>query len=159
MIESDNNISNKHLVFTVNSQRYAMPVNIVETVVRIVEIMPIPGAKDYIKGVINFHGDVIPVIDLRHKFTLPDRQIELTDQLIIIQDSNRKFAVMVDGVLDVIQCDETNVSHIENEIADQALLNGVAKVNDGLILLNNFEYLFSSDEIKEIDQLVKQVEL
>jgi len=157
MSESDNSILNKSLVFTINDQRYAMPVNIVETVVRIVEIMPIPGAKDYIKGIINFHGEVIAVIDLRHKFTLPDRQTELTDQLIIIQGSNRKFAVMVDSVIEVIQCDEDNVSTIESEIADQTFLTGVAKVQDGLILLNNFDYMFSSDEMKEIDELVKRV--
>jgi len=159
MSGSDNTISNKHLVFAINNQRYAMPVSIVETVVRIVEIMPIPGAKDFIKGVINFHGDVIAVIDLRHKFNLLDRQIELTDQLIIIHDSNRKFAVMVDGVIEVIECDKKNVSVIKEDIADQTFLTGVAKTQEGLILLNSFDNLFSRDEMTEIEDLVKQVGL
>ncbi len=63
--------------------RYALPLTSVEQVVRAVEVTPLPDAPDIIMGVINVHGRVVPVVDIRRRFRLPARALSAGDQLVI----------------------------------------------------------------------------
>ena len=62
------------MVFTLDRQRYALPLSVVERVVRMIEITPVPHTPDIVLGVINAQGRVIPVVDIRRRFRLPTRQ-------------------------------------------------------------------------------------
>jgi len=72
------------IIFSLDEPRYALPLSLVERVVRIVEITPLPKAPDIVMGVINMHGQILPVINVRRRFNLPEREIRLEDQLIML---------------------------------------------------------------------------
>ncbi|MFQ5632726.1 MAG: chemotaxis protein CheW, partial [bacterium] len=61
-----------HLVFTIDDQQFGLPMSQVERIIRAVEVRPVPEAPDYINGVINMQGRVIPVVNLRKRFRLPE---------------------------------------------------------------------------------------
>ena len=61
------------VIFTLNEQRYGIPLGVVEMVVRMVAITPLSGGPEFIDGVINVHGKIIPVLNLRCRFGLPGR--------------------------------------------------------------------------------------
>ncbi len=67
--------ANQYVIFTIDEYAFGMPTNVIEIVVRMVEITPIPGSPSFILGAINFHGKVIPVVDLRQRFGMPIRPI------------------------------------------------------------------------------------
>src|SRR5687767_1730159 len=74
----------QHLViFILDDQRYALPLSAVERVVRAVEVTPVPQGPKGIVGVINVEGEVVPVVNTRRKFGLPERGIETSDQFVI----------------------------------------------------------------------------
>ncbi len=77
------NDSNQLVVFTLEEQRYALYLSAVERIVRIVEITPLPKALEIVFGVINVQGQVVPVVDIRKRFRLPEREMSLSDQLIM----------------------------------------------------------------------------
>jgi len=80
------------VIFTLNEQRYGIPLGVVERVVRMVEITRLPSGPEFIQGVINVQGEIMPVLNLRRRFNLVERPVELSDQLIIIRCAARSFA-------------------------------------------------------------------
>jgi purine-binding chemotaxis protein CheW len=148
--------SDQILIFTLNEQRYGIPLRVVERVVMMVDITPLPAGPDFIHGVINVRGNILPVLDLRCRFSLPQRPLRLSDQLIILRCATRGFALMVDAVCDVRDCTEQMQTEGTEIIPDLPFLAAVVKLPDGLILLQDPDVLLSSGESIAIEELIAQ---
>ncbi|MFA7405015.1 MAG: chemotaxis protein CheW [Pelobacteraceae bacterium] len=144
------------VIFTLDEQRYGIPLGVVERVVRTVEITPLPGGPGFIHGVINVQGKILPVLDLRRRFGLPERPVELSDQLIIIRCAARSFALMTDTSCEVRECTEQMRTEAAEILPDLPFLAGVIKLPDGLILLQDPEILLSPGETRTFDELTEQ---
>ncbi len=142
------------VIFTLNEQRYGVPLGVVERVVSMVEITRLPSGPEFIQGVVNVQGEIMPVLNLRRRFNLTERPIELSDQLIIIRCAARGFALMTERVCEVRHCAKQLQTGAEKIIHDQSYLFAVAKLPDGLILLQDPEALLSSAEALSIDELI-----
>jgi purine-binding chemotaxis protein CheW len=90
------------LVFTANSQHYALRLNSVERIVRAVEITTLPESSPGMLGVVNIQGQIVPVVNFRKRFGLPIRDINLDDRLIIANIGDRTTALLVDTVIGVV---------------------------------------------------------
>ena len=75
--------TNQIVVFTLRDRRHGLPLSAVERIVRVVEVTSLPKAPDIVLGVVNVQGRVIPVINVRRRFRLPEREIALTDHMLI----------------------------------------------------------------------------
>ena len=124
-----------------------------------VEITRLPAGPDFIHGVINVRGNILPVLDLRCRFGLPERHARLSDQLIILRCATRGFALMVDAVCDVRDCTEQMQTEVAEIIPDLPFLAAVVKLPDGLILLQDPEVLLSPDESIAVDELIARADL
>lgn len=144
------------IIFTLDEQRYGIPLDLVERVVRMVEITQLPTSPGFIHGVINVQGEILPVLDLRQRLGLPQRQVELSDQLIIIRSATRSFALMTDTACQVRECTQRMLARTAEILPDLPFLSGVVKFPDGLILLQDPEVLFSPCETKAFDELMVQ---
>ncbi|HBA88564.1 MAG TPA: chemotaxis protein CheW [Geobacter sp.] len=142
------------IIFTLDEQRYGIPLDQVERVVRMVEITQLPTSPGFIHGVINVQGKILPVLDLRQRFGLPRRQVELSDQLIIIRGATRSFALMTDTACKVRECTQQMLAETAEILPDLPFLSGVVKFPDGLILLQDPEVLFSPCQTKAFDELM-----
>lgn len=80
---------NQLVVFTLDEQRYALHLAAVERIVRVVEVTPLPKSPEIVLGVVNVQGRIIPVVNIRKRFRLPEREIALSNQLIIASRSRR----------------------------------------------------------------------
>jgi len=145
---------NQILIFSLNGQRYGIPLGVVEMVVRMVAITPLSGGPEFIDGVINVHGKIIPVLNLRCRFGLPGRPAGLSDQLIILRCATRSFALIADIACDVMDCTEQMQAEAAEIIPDLPFLTAVVKLPDGLILLQDPEALLSPGESIAIDELI-----
>lgn len=143
------------VVFTLDEQRYGIPLEVVEKVVRMVEITHLPAGPDFIRGVINVQGKIMPVLDLRCRFGLAPRSTELWDQLIIIRCARRSLALMADTACEVRECTEKVKTTAAEILSDLPFLAGVAKLPDGLILLSDPAALLTPGEANSIDELMK----
>src|SRR5450759_3745854 len=97
------------VLFHLDEQRYALHLPAVERVVRAVEVTPLPKAPEIVLGVINAHGQVIPVVDVRKRFRLPEREMELDDHIMIARTPKRLLALPVDLVEGVVAYSEEQV--------------------------------------------------
>lgn len=140
------NDSNIFLAFALDGRRYALPLLAVDKVVRVVEITPLPKAPDIVLGVVNIQGRVIPVINMRRRFCLPERDIALTDQLVVAHTVRRPVALVVNAVLDVIACPAQSLIAVENVLPNIEYVEGVAKLAGGLILIHDLDQFLSLEE-------------
>lgn len=143
---------NHFLVFTLGGGRYGLYLSAVHRVVRAVEITPLPQAPAIVLGVVNVQGRIIPVINLRRRFRLPERETVPTDQMVIAQTARRRVALIVDAVSDVLQCPEENIVEAATVLADVEYIEGLVKRNDGLILIHDLDKFLSIDEETSLGQ-------
>lgn len=87
------------VLFTLDDQKYGLPLEVVDRVLRAVEITPLPEAPRIVAGVFSLQGRPVPVIDLRRRFGLPERGVDVDDHFIVAQSSTMLVALPVDEAL------------------------------------------------------------
>jgi len=97
------------LVFKIDAHNLAIELSLIERVILSVEFLPMPNLPEHILGMIDVHGDVIPVFNTRKILNLPEKKIELKDQFIICNFGQGNYAFCVDEVNDIIDCNEKNL--------------------------------------------------
>ena len=150
------NNSNQIVVFTLDEQCYALYLSAVERVVRIVEITLLPKAPEIVFGVVNVKGWIIPVINVRRRFRLPEREIKVSDQLIIAQTTKRLVALIIDSVSGIIECSEREVIAAEEILPGMEYVKGVVKLKEGLILIHDIDKCLSLEEEKMLDDAIRK---
>jgi len=123
-----NSAAQKLIVFTLDKQRYALPLPTVARVIRMVEIAPMPKAPEIVIGVINLQGHIIPVVDIRRRFRLPGRETGISDQVLISHTSKRPVGIVVDEVTGVIECSAEEIVAAEKILPGMEYVEGVAKL-------------------------------
>jgi purine-binding chemotaxis protein CheW len=144
------------VVFTLDAQRYGIHLSNVERVIRVVELTPLPQAPEMVLGVVNVQGRIVPVVNIRKRFRLPEREINLSDQLIIAHTSRRAVALMVETVTGVVERSEKEVIAAEDILPHLEHVEGVVKLEDGLVLIHNLDNFLSLDEEKILDDAIRK---
>ncbi len=147
---------NKLVVFWLDKQRFALHLSTVERIVHIVEITPLPKTPVYIMGIINFQGKFIPVVNTRKLFLLPEKDIDLNDRLIIANTSMRTVALWVDTVSDVVERTEEEIIKAEKIFLDIDYVEGVFKLEDGIVLINDLDKFLTLEEITLLKAALKK---
>jgi len=148
------NNSHPHVVFTLDEHRYALPLSVVERIVRVVEVTPLPKAPEIVLGIVNVEGQVLPVVNVRKRFRLTERETDLGDQLIIAHTAKRTVALIVDGV-GVAECRDQEVFPVEQILPAMEYVDGVAKLKDGLVLIHDLDKFLSLEEEEALDVALK----
>jgi len=146
------------LAFGMAQQRYALPLAAVERVVRAVEITPLPKAPPMVLGIVNIGGHIVPVFNVRSRFRLPERDMDLRDQLILGQTEHRMVALVVDEVSAVMERAESEVITAQEILPGLEYVQGVAKLEDGMILIHDLDKFLSSEEEVILDRALAEAQ-
>jgi purine-binding chemotaxis protein CheW len=144
-------MTNQYIVFILDTQRYALHLTVVDRVVRMVHVTPLPHAPDVVLGVVNLEGQVIPVMNIRQRFNLPARDIALTDRLIFAHTARRPVALVADTVTEVAEWSPESLIPAEEILPEAKYLEGVIKFRDGLILIHDLDKFLSLEEEHSLD--------
>lgn len=139
------------VVFILDDQRYALPLDCVERVVPMVSVTPLPKAPAIVSGVVNVGGQIVPVITMRRRCRLPERDVALSDQLIVARTATRCLALVVDTVRDVLECPQQDVIPAETILAEMAYVAGVVKLADGMLFIHDLDTFLSWQEAQSLD--------
>jgi purine-binding chemotaxis protein CheW len=139
------------LVFVLDEQQCALHLNAVERVVRMVEITPLPKSPEIVLGMINVQGRVVPVLNMRKRFRLAEREASLNDHLIIAHTSNRDVALTADAVTGVIERSEHEVVLAQEILPRMEYVEGVVKLEGCLILIHDLDRFLSIEEESKLD--------
>lgn len=145
------------LTFVLGSENYALDIMTVKEIRGYEEVTKIANAPDYIKGVLNLRGDIVPIVDLRLKFNVGEATYNQFTIVIMLMVGERIVGIVVDEVSDVIKVKESDIkAPPEFGVAfDSAYLHGLSTFNDQMIILVNIQKLISSDELGLLDTSMK----
>lgn len=129
-----------------------------ERVVRAATITPLPEAPEIVLGILDLQGQVIPVINLRKRFRLPERDISCEDQFVIAQTGSLTLALVVDSAESVIEQSELAVIAPDEILTGMAYLEGVSRTEKGLLLIHDLETLLFSAEEELLARALEQVQ-
>lgn len=148
-------LSNQLVAFTLDEQRFALRLASVEEAVSMMEITPLPGAPRVVLGVVNLRGRIIPVFNPRKRFHLPEREIEVSDQLLIARSSRRAVALAVDEVSGLVSCGDERLVAADTILPQIDYVEGVLRLDDGILLIHNLDLFLSLDEEESLDECMK----
>ncbi|HTW95090.1 MAG TPA: chemotaxis protein CheW [Tepidisphaeraceae bacterium] len=134
------------LVFTVGDLRCALHLRQVQSVVRAVEVTPVPLAPSIVIGVIDIRGQVAPVFDIRGRFGLRPREIGLDDQFIIAHASDRTIAIVVDSVQGIIRRSVETSATLQCITAKNGPIEGIAQLDEGITVISDLGRFLSMEE-------------
>lgn len=140
------------LVFEVGGQRYALPTADVCELVRAVAITPVPGAPAVIEGVVDVRGRVLPVLDVRARFRLPAKALDPSDHFIVASAGTRGVILRVDRATHLALIDEASIQPAQALGPGAAYLAGVARLQEGLVLIHDLTTFLSSAEADSLDE-------
>ena len=152
-------ISNKYLIFSINDENYGVPISKIHEVIRYTAITTIHEASKFLKGVINLRGRIIPIIDMRSKFGIQEKEYNDRTIFIIVDVIGSKdiinIGIAVDSVHDVINIKEEDLEKTPDiglRLKTQYLY-GIAKVNENMLMILNMDRILSSDEVVDIGSI------
>lgn len=141
----------QYIAFTIGHELYGISINSVQEVIRYTEIKRLPHSPDFLLGVLNLRGNIIPIVGLREKFHLEKINYDETTRIIVVNHKSKLIGLVVDEVSRVLNIPDENIETNPEMLNDRtkALISGVARVeNEVVILLELENILFSVDELE-----------
>ena len=143
------------VTFRLDGETYGINVMQVQEVLRYTEIAPVPGAPAYVLGIINLRGNVVTVIDTRHRFGLTSADVTDQTRIVIIESDSHVVGILVDAVAEVVYLRESEIETAPNVGNEESakFIQGVCNKNDQLLILVELDKLLTDQEWSEIQEI------
>ncbi|MHA6251275.1 chemotaxis protein CheW [Oceanobacillus sp. CAU 1775] len=154
-MENNTDSNLKVIVFNLNGEEYALPVEYVGAIERLHPITRVPETANFVKGVINLRGVIIPIIDLRLRFELEETELTDENRIIIVNVNNLEVGIIVDAANDVIDIPRDIIEEPPEVIGsvDVDYVEGVAKLDQRLLVLLNLDLVLAKEDNKLFSNL------
>ena len=141
--------SGEYLSFTLGAEQYGVDILKVQEIRGYDQVTRVPDAPDYIKGVINLRGTIVPVIDLRLKLRLDDARYDAFTVMIVLNVDQRVVGIVVDSVSDVIELSAEQIRPTPEfgAAVDTRFINGIGTQDDRMLILLDIETLLDTAEL------------
>jgi len=151
------------VVFDLADEHYGVEIGAVESIIKLQTITRVPHAPQFVEGITNLRGTVLPVIDLRKRFGLPIKEATRETRIVVAEMDDTQVGMMVDAVTEVLRVDEEAIEPPSPIVAtvDSAFITGIAKLDDGqdgagrLIILLDLAKVLSPEEQSSLRALEK----
>ncbi|MDF2891687.1 MAG: CheW protein [Clostridia bacterium] len=139
------NITNKYVVFKLENEEYGIDILRVKEIKEMLRITRVPKAPSFVRGVVNLRGEVIPVIDLRKKFNLQQRNDTGSTRIIIVTVDEITVGLIIDTSSEVLEIEKEFIEEPPTAIAsiDHSYIYGIGKVGARLIILLDVSKIIS----------------
>jgi purine-binding chemotaxis protein CheW len=145
----------KLVTFSLDDRKFGLYVSAVQRIIRVVEVTALPKAPEIVTGIINLQGTPIPVCDIRMRFRLPPREVNLADQMIVATTTKRTVALIVDSVDDVIEIPQEKIIAAEQILPELEYVEGIMTTEGGMVLIHDLERFLSLPEEKALDKAME----
>ncbi len=130
--------TNQYIVIQIGEEQYGIDIRYIDNIVRMQNITRVPKVQNYLKGVINLRGEVIPVMSIRIKMDLDEDVITRASRIIILKmEQQGNIGIIVDAVKEVVTLDASQIEKVsyDNKAEKRNFINGIGKYDGGLISL------------------------
>ena len=144
----------KLLTFSLGSEGYGVSILKVKEIIGMMHITPVPRTPDFVKGVINLRGKIIPVMDLRAKFGMEEKPYDERTCIVVVEvvvkNSQRLLGVVVDMVSEVVSVTENDIEPPPQygSSVDNNFILGIGKIKDRVVIIIDIDEIFIQDEME-----------
>jgi purine-binding chemotaxis protein CheW len=149
----------KFLTFLLGCEEYGIPIQKIREIIGIMDITSVPRSPAFIKGVINLRGKIIPVMDLRLKFELAEKEYTQRTCIIVVElefaGMTRLMGIVVDSVSEVVNIQKSDIELPPQygSLVDTAFLTGMGKVKGKVVLLLDIEQVLNNEEKVQLNEI------
>lgn len=139
----------QYLTFTLGQEEYALEILKVQEIKGYSAVTPIPNTPRYIKGVMNLRGTIIPVVDLRSKFSMPEAEYNQFTVIVVVTVGTKIMGLVVDAVSDVLNIPKRDIQETPDfgGQVDARFISGMAKAGEKLVVLLDIERILGGDDM------------
>src|SRR5579863_2090417 len=141
--------------FRIGRETFGLPIALVREIVRVPEITSVPNAPDYIEGVINLRGRIIPIVDLRKRFGEKSFEPNKRNRIVVVEIENRRIGLMVNSASEVLRIPPSEIEEPHDVFKEGELnyITGVGKLNGRLVILLDLDKILQRGELNHLDEL------
>jgi purine-binding chemotaxis protein CheW len=154
--EQEDYIKDKYLIFTIDREEYALGVESVIEIIAMQGITPLPEFPDYIKGLINLRGKIVPVLDIRLRFKKDFREYDAKTCILVAQVEEIMVGLIVDRVSDVMDIPQDVITEPPsfNKEFSNRYIKAIGNTPEGIKLIIDCNYILSYEEIEGLTQII-----
>ena len=161
MAETDKNekVDNSEILqlvgFKIGQEEFGINILAVQEIIKIIDITTVPNASDYIAGVINLRGRIIPIVHLRKRLNMPVIETDKNTRIIVVEINDKTIGFVVDEVQEVLRI-STDITEKPPELVsgvDSEYITAVAKLENRLLILLDLEKTLANDELEELENV------
>lgn len=146
----------KIVCFNLAERRFALLLSAVERIYPLAEITPLPKAPEIILGLINVHGKIVPVVNVRRRFGMPEGETALSEKLIVARTATRPVALVADDVQGVLAIGQSEIVVPRDILPETEYVAGVVKLAGGMILIHDLDTFLSLEEETRLDEALRE---
>lgn len=146
----------QYVVFVIEGEEYCIEILNVQEIIRMVPVTWLPRRAEYIIGVINLRGEIIPVLDLRIKFGLERKDYSKFTRILIGQVGEKQVGMVVDGVNEVVSVQAENIEAAPGMVSharSSEYIKGIAKIDERVIIMLDLEKVLANEEIISMSEV------
>ena len=151
-MQNEDNPILRWVTFRLANEKYGINVMQVQEVLRVTEIAPVPGAPDYVLGIINLRGNVVTVIDTRKRFGLEPVETDDATRIVIIEAEDQVVGILVDSVAEVVDLRQSEIESAPNVGTEESakFIQGVASQDGELLIIIDLNRLLTDEQWAQI---------
>jgi purine-binding chemotaxis protein CheW len=145
--------------FRIGRETFGLPISIVREIVRVPEITSVPNAPDYIEGVINLRGRIIPVVDLRKRFGDKTFERDKKNRIVVVELQSRAVGLIVNSASEVLRIRPSEIDEPHNVFKEGELdyITGIGKLNGRLVILLDLNKILERGELNHLEEVAESV--
>ena len=145
-------MSQQFVIYQLAQEQFGVGITVVESIIKMQEITAVPQAPEFVEGVTNLRGDVLPVIDLRKRFGIPPSEREDDARIIVVEIDGQHVGMIVDAVTEVLTLEDESIEATSAIVIGEGVdfIEGIAKVDDQLVTIIDLGKVLLSDEQFEL---------
>ncbi len=146
--EEEDTLRDRYLTFVLGTESYAFEIRYVTEIIGIQKVTEVPNIKEYIKGIINLRGIIVPIVDVRLRFGMEEIEYDDRACIIVVKVNNTNIGLIVDEVAEVLSIPENQISKppLTNKGSQSRFIYGMGKVDSNVkIVLDIHKLLYDDD--------------
>lgn len=156
--EDEDTLKGKYLIFSMDNELYGMEIRYITEIIGIQPITEVPEMPNYVKGITNLRGKIIPVMDARLRFKKPEKEHDDRTCIIVLDSNDTSIGLIVDSVAEVLTIQDEDIAPPpEINKGGQKYIKGVGKAGGSVKLLLDCQRLLSDDELDSIEAVAETV--
>ena len=156
IMEEDNTQEGRFLIFSIENENYGIEIRYVTEIIGIQTITEVPELPEYVRGIINLRGKIIPVMDVRLRFR--KKAMEYNDRtcIIVVEVLGMSVGLIVDSVSEVVTINESDISELPQmkQVSQNHYVKNIGKIGNEIRLLLDCEKLLTDEDIDNLNEIL-----